>query len=521
MTSCSGSVRSYHDEDENTPLNEKLEIDDLDRALESGNIRKRKLSFSTTICHHIPSLALFPRCSSILGRFILGLLPVFFWSCITSRNENKSERLHTTAYLDGVRGLAAFAVFLCHLSYTTFDIGHSYGAGRPGEEDGNKNLLQLPIIRLLYSGPPMVAIFFVISGYALSYKPLKQMHEKDMEKLILTLTSSVFRRVLRLFLPCLASTFIIVCLTRMGVYKLTEDFANGVRAVHEDHYWTAPTLLIQLGDWTHQMIDSINVFDWSLYAGATRIDPHLWTIPAELRCSMALFITHLLVARMSPKIRLSTMSFLLVWGSYWNRWEMFPFWAGAILAELDLLKPMWQDQTQALSPYSQQRTSCQIVWKSFAYSSIFVIGLYLASYPDVDGHVSPGYVWLTGMIPSCFHEKHRFWGNIGAVMIVGSISNLQPIKRFFMTSIMQYLGKISFPLYICHGFVIHTFTYAALDWIWEATNAWEDWPQFVRGFAAVAACTIVLTVWISDVFLRIVDLRCLRFAKWFESKIFS
>lgn len=269
------------------------------------------------------------------------------------------------------------------------------------------------------------------------------------------------------------------------------------------------------------MFDSINVFDWSLYAGATRIDPHLWTIPAELRCSIALFITHLLVARMSTRLRLTTLSFLSIWGSYWNRWEMLPFWTGAILAELDHIKEAHKEELRGIvTAETDNCTNCVSLWQVCAHSVTFVLGLYLASYPDTDGHVSPGYIWLTNMIPRCFHEKHRFWGNIGAIMIVWSVSNLKYIKHIFTTGLMQYLGKISFPLYVCHGFIIHTFTYASLDWIWEATNAWEDWPRFVQGFGIVAACTIILAVWISDLFLRVVDLRCVKFARWCERKVF-
>lgn len=412
MDSCSGSVRSYHDDDEHTPLNEKLEIEDLDRILESGDIQKCQNSSRSRPIQYIPSSTLLFRGSRAIGRFLLTLLPIFLWSYFAKGNDHQpvSRHVNVTAHLDSMRGLAAFAVFLCHLSYTTFDIGHTYGAGRAGQENENKNLLQMPIIRLIYSGPPMVAIFFVISGYALSYKPLKQMRRKDMENLTKSLTSSVFRRVLRLFLPCVASTFIIVCLTRLGIYKLTQDFANDVRAVHEDHYWTAPTFWIQLSDWIHQLFDSINVFDWSLYAGAVRIDPHLWTIPAELRCSMTLFVTHLLVARMSSRRRLSTMVFLLIWGTYWDRWDMLPFWAGAILAELDLMKAERAEDLRCLAADDDlQHTDCWSLWQTCAYLTVLVTGLYLASYPDLDGHLSPGYIWLTKMIPGYFHEKHRFW----------------------------------------------------------------------------------------------------------------
>ena len=525
MSSYSGSVRSFQDDDESTLLNEKLDNFDIDSASETSEAwsYRTRTPWSKTIFNLKPSSSPLLQCIRSIGWLVSTMLPGFVQEYIRrDERESKFERLHATAYLDGMRGLAAFAVFLCHLSYSTFDVGHVWAAGEsPEEAEENKLLLQLPVVRLFYNGPAMVAIFFVISGYALSYKPLKQMRSRDYEGLMMTLTSSVFRRALRLFLPCLASTFIIVCLVRLGIYQLTEDFANDLRAIQELHYWTAPDLCTQIVDWQHKMLNFVNVFDWSLYAGAVDIDSHLWTIPVEFRCSMALFITHVLVARMPSRTRLLTLVFLMIWGTYWNRWEMVPFWAGIIIAELDLIKFSREEEQKAVSAQDHcQFTRCRFFWRSCFNVTIFVTGLFLASYPDIDGHASPGYIWLTKMIPKSYTEKHRFWANVGAILIVWSVSNLSFIKRIFTTSILQYLGKISFPLYVCHGFVIHTFTYFSLGCIWEATDAYEDWNKFVKGFLIVASCTIVVTIWVSDVFLRVIDVRCVNFAKWCEKQIF-
>ncbi|KAK5096079.1 hypothetical protein LTR70_001489 [Exophiala xenobiotica] len=502
MNSCSGSVRSFHNEDGSTPLNEKLDDYDFDTRSENGSSCSEAWSYqnqkpSSRDYIAIPLLIL--RSINNLGRLLYILLPTFLQNSHKNDQSGKQEKLHPTAYLDGMRGLAAFAVFLCHLSYGTFDITHTWGAG-----------------------PPMVAIFFVISGYALSYKPLKQMRSRDFEGLMTTLTSSAFRRPLRLFLPCFASTFIVLCLTRLGLYELTEDFANDLRMVHEDHYWTAPDVLTQLCDWIQKMVDFVNVFDWSLYSGSIDLDRHLWTIPVEFRCSMALFLTHILVARMTTRLRIACLVFLIGWGTYWTRWEMVPFWAGIILAELDLVNLAKDERSLSEKDVGgDPSVSHRSFWRTWFASTTLVIGLFLASYPDADGHVSPGYVQLTNMIPNRYSEKHRFWPTIGAVMIVYSVNNLNYIKRIFTTKALSYLGQISFPLYVCHGFVIHTFTYFALDWIWEVTDAYADQRRLEKGFAMVALCTIAVTVWISDVFLRVVDMRCVRFARWLESKTFK
>lgn len=59
--------------------------------------------------------------------------------------------------------------------------------------------IRLPIIRLLISGPPQVYIFFVVSGYAISHKALKLVHQGRAADAGTSLFSSIFRRHPRLF----------------------------------------------------------------------------------------------------------------------------------------------------------------------------------------------------------------------------------------------------------------------------------------------------------------------------------
>lgn len=412
----------------------------------------------------------------LLSRLLSLLIPNFL------RPSHKNgmlqvEKLPPTAFLDGMRGIAAFVVFICHLTYGTFDIGHAYGAvpeEQPPTDHHRYSLLRLPIIRLLYSGPPMVAIFFVISGYVLSFKPLKLMRAQQHESLMLSMTSSVFRRGLRLFLPCFASTFLVIILAQLNLYKITEPFSERMRAIKEDHCYTQPDPWSQFTDWLQQMLIFVNVFDWSLYAGSIELDRHLWTIPVEYRCSMVLFLTHIMVARMSPRLRLSVLTGLIAWGVSWNRWELCPFWAGMMIAELDIISTgqmtndtplmalssntsdLEKDQNRVISTTHQPARSPFTT----VYWVIWGLSLFLLSYPDAAGHATPGYITLTSLIPASFTEMHRFWPTIGAILIVWSSCHLVMLRdTIFCSKPIQYLGKISFPLYVMHGPVIHTLGY--------------------------------------------------------------
>ncbi|EXJ64250.1 hypothetical protein A1O7_00586 [Cladophialophora yegresii CBS 114405] len=478
--------------------------------------------------HHPRQIWNFGLCYShrhlgrLLGRLLSLLVPTFLHRRSPSE-QGKADKLAPTAFLDGMRGLAAFAVFICHLTYGTFDIVHAWGAAPDPEiqpPTAFTELIRLPIVRLFYSGPPMVAIFFVISGYALSYKPVKQMRARHHEQLMTTMTSSIFRRGLRLFLPCFASTFIVVCLAQLNLYKLTEEFSNQMRMVLESHCYTQPNMWLQFKDWLVQMLIFVDVFNWSLFAGSIELDRHLWTIPVEFRCSMALFLTHMLTARMSSRLRIMTFAGLLIWGVSWDRWELTPFWAGAVIAELDII---CTSTTAPGLPSTETDSQRHIPQRSsrILYLAAFLVSLFLLSFPDVAANVTPGFVTLDSLIPQNFTEKHRFWPTIGAVLIVWSSCRLGVLRnRAFCWAPVQYLGKISFPLYVMHGPVIHTLGYLILPRTPELETP-EVMRQFQWDFAKAATVIILAVIWVADAFLRAVDTPCVNLARRLEKAFFN
>src|SRR5690242_11309159 len=106
------------------------------------------------------------------------LLPSFVADVIWP-DQKPTYKIHPTSYLDGLRGLASFIVCICH--YTESNHGYfvpTYGLNG----DKPSSFIQLPFLRIIYSGRPMVHIFFVISGFVLSYKPLKSIHQGSQDK---------------------------------------------------------------------------------------------------------------------------------------------------------------------------------------------------------------------------------------------------------------------------------------------------------------------------------------------------
>lgn len=446
-----------------------------------------------------------------------------------------------------MRGLAAFIVFFCHYFYTSLRIAEGWGSN-----DANYDLFKLPFLRLTYAGPPMVAIFFIISGYALSLKPIKLARAQKWNDFATTMSSFVFRRAIRLFLPTAISTLMIVGLLRMGAYEWNRDFSQDP-TYHNNVQEIAPprleTLSEQLWDWLEHMFYFIHVWGWEKYGGSTHYDVHLWTIPVEFRASMMLFLTMVGLARVRTAIRLVILAMVMTFTYKSDRWEMVLFYVGMLYAELDVIRGAHTNPatcaalashapspllptTEHCSPSSdkpmdfvgrgcQQRSNgshgtLSNRFNRFAWALFSIFSLYLLSQPDGNSENTPGWVFLSSLIPEWVEDKYRYWQCVGAALFVFCVARMPSWQRVFNSGPIQYLGRLSYAIYLMHGPVLHTVGYGIERWAWSITGV--EGANYYLGFWLAAVFVIPSVVWAADVFWRAVDAPVVRFAKWFEGK---
>ncbi|KAK6082785.1 hard surface induced protein 3-like protein [Seiridium cupressi] len=463
-----------------------------------------------------------PRLSSwasTLLRLGIFLLPSFVSQKLT-HERTRSDRVGPTAYLDGLRGLAALFVFFCHFFYTAFSIADGFG-----KDGGNYIFWKLPFIRLLFSGPTMVCLFFVISGYALSLKAIKQIRSRSLDGFATTMSSFVFRRAFRLFLPTAISTFMVVILLQLGAYEATRDFANDpnfVRGVIETHPLQAYTLNWQLWHWAWEMFDFVHVWGWEAFGGSTMYDVHLWTIPVEYRCSMMLFLVLFGLARVRTGVRFTCVAGLMWYCLRNDRWEMVLFLAGMALAEMDVIRgahnppPQVQSPTSPILPFDEKSIPRSRNSKGLVWILLSIPALYLMSEPDLGTEGVPGWQFLGSMIPEYFTEKYRFWQIWGSILFVFCVARSPPWQSVFNTSFVQYFGHISYAIYLMHGPVMHTAGFMIEKWAWSITGT--EGSAYTRGFFLAAVFNIPLVIWAADVFWRAVDAPTVKFSRWIESK---
>ncbi|KAL1837151.1 hypothetical protein VTJ49DRAFT_4197 [Mycothermus thermophilus] len=432
------------------------------------------------------------------------------------------RQLRPTAYLDGLRGFAAFLVYVQHHeqwvhALYNHSLENAFGWG------GHRYFITLPYVRNFFIGGHMaVAVFYVISGYVLSVKPLALIHDGEYLRLFDNLASAFFRRWFRLFIPLIATTFTTVTLW-------------SIFGVFNPHYELKSTLSEELWNWYVEFKNFSFVFKdgwlWPSY------NAHLWSIPYEMRGSIVIFTACLALARATHKARLLslvvlTWYFLYVVDGYYCAM----FTTGMLQCELDLLArrlaegkpgsyfPRW---LRALAPYQT----------SLLYLAL-AVGLYLGGVPSETNKVENlrtgpnfGWYWLSYLKPQAVFDYKWFYLFLAANMIVLCAGRLRWMRRFFESRFCQFLGRVSFALYLVHGPILATVgdrVYYAVGWYRDQSEHAEPIAHWINrfplprigplglelNFLAANLFLLPFTLWVADVVTRAVDEPAVKFAAW-------
>ncbi|KAH8585898.1 acyltransferase family-domain-containing protein, partial [Bisporella sp. PMI_857] len=279
------------------------------------------------------------RARAILSPILATLKPSFLRR---SSHTVEPRRLHRTSYLDGLRGVAALFVVFAHYEATYFPslnpawhagfaADASVGGAEGVEHHNNNNFLQLPIVRAMYAGPFMVAIFFVISGHVLSQKALGLAKRRLYSDLLKSLASSVFRRWFRLMLPALASSFLFFLFVQCGwATKLSPNWDADHAPVSEPLYDPKDETL---SAWAADVLSLTNPFRFG-EVSFPRYNYPLWTMPVEYMGSMIIFVVVTGTSLVRPVLRLAVLAALVVYCMWMARWEWCLFISGVLLADV-------------------------------------------------------------------------------------------------------------------------------------------------------------------------------------------
>lgn len=444
-----------------------------------------------------------------LKALFLILLPTFFSNRLRTRSsteEQRPVRLLPTSYLDGLRGLFSCIVFIHHVIIPwvkSVDMGYGTLVDRPVWD--NYSLFKLPLLKIVHTGPT-VPIFYVVSGFVMSYKPLRLIRKGDHEALAKAVTSSVFRRPLRLFLPPIAGTFIACVAAYRGWYTFPYQVMPGHRSVHPEQF---PTFYLQVQDWLRSVrADLTNPFTWRHPEG--EYNSNLWTIPAQFRCSMITFLVLMGTAPVKPGARTGIIIALWLYCFNMGRWDVASYLAGVFISERKLISLETEaaandDTPDSLPTAIATRFKMSKRQSMYFWRFMFVVGMYFGSFPRVkasDALNTPGFAW---MVPIA--SRWEYWHSYSATVMVWAMGNDPMLQRFFTLAPFRYLGGLSFSIYLVHGPLLHWFGWslvpACIRITGNATNA-----QWAQGCAMAAAILLPIVIWTADLFNRLVEKPC-------------
>ena len=468
------------------------------------------------------------------------------------------RKIHPTSYLDGLRGVAALIVLQSHFLTNWF---YPLRSGYLNTES-DTHLLQLPILRLLYAGRASVAVFFVVSGFVLSYKPLLLARSSNQGAVLQTLSSSVFRRGFRLWIPIVFGTFISALLAYNDLYTPVPNRGELIPPVF-------PTLREQLWHWWGDLC--IFWFPWKATVDGNdtvgfAYNGHLWTIPIEFYGSIVVFVTVLGLSGVNRGhgwMRIAIGTGLVGWSLRGGRWDAALFLGGMVCAEWSLMVADGMEgklpghvlrdydfeiEMECSLPGSQAlhallRISKKALTalrlhlhpfirllkalKDLSLVILLFTSLFLLSYAGESA--SPGYYhnFLIPYTPSIWESvalgHEHFWLCIGALLLLFTLTNSPTMQRPFTWALPQYLGDVSYSLYIVHGMVLFTLG-TGLQEKWTGAVGKIEWVDNGAGelvevvvsleagarvwWRSLVGCVVVNWVvifWCADLFWRAVD----------------
>ncbi|KAK4613955.1 O-acetyltransferase PaAT-1 [Fulvia fulva] len=428
-----------------------------------------------------------------------------------------------TAWLDGVRGLAAFLVVMNHydLEWLSIFAYAPFGARVLADKnvdgvwyykEGDRlwEPYRLPFFRIIAaSGSAEVAIFFVLSGFVLSWSPLGTIRANNQEKLFGSLSSSLIRRWFRLYLPCfIVGVFYLINEIYVSWHGVIGMFEEIWTFIEESRRWSNP-----LQGTPATSLFTVNTYNYVM-----------WTIPFEFSGSIFVFTLLLAIGRTQAFHRRMVCVILTTmyagWQTYWGLWLF-----GMGLALADYVR--WRGGFNKLSQQTGPIARC-------AWILVFVLSLLLMGYVDEsDEFTRPGYAWLSYIpIPPGYRGmvgEGRVWFAIAGFLFVASSCHLTFVRRFHETKLIQHLGRISFMLYLIHILINTRVSLPLRGALYDALceNRSQDGFDHVFISGPFTNVFIWLVVWLISVpiamscahFLEIfVDKPCNEFGKWLDDK---
>lgn len=309
----------------------------------------------------------------------------------------------------------------------------------------------------------------------------------------------------------------------------------------------APDLIGQLRNWYNAEIRSTRPISNGFYEQAdphiepNPYDPNLWTLPMEFSSSMVIFLFLMACSRLYSKVRIGLAASLIVYLQYYFDFPaLHMFLSGMLICDLHF------EIHKTLSKWANERSGSIIlsaaacvrvkavfrimdrIMDSFKHLYIFgrvfsllvfFFALWILSTPELNYgvHQSWGYVTLSSWI-SAWYGDHLLspYGAILLVLILDHSPFLQPL---FTNRFAQYMGKISYSLYMIHGPLLWSVGLKLGHFTTDHVTGADNDLNYTLGMMLAFVLWWPIAIYLSDLTFRHIDRNCVWVSKWVYEKL--
>ncbi|KKZ59979.1 hypothetical protein EMCG_00821 [[Emmonsia] crescens] len=442
---------------------------------------------------------MFARVSRPLSS-LLSLLPTTATTAITTTASSKKR---DDNWVDGLRGVASFVVVTGHICTAFVPFLHNPTAN----EGAGPLFFQLPLFRLIVGGRAAVAIFFIITGFVNSLNPVKNARANNTSVALVNLARSSFTRSGRLVLPTSIATCIAWLLAQLGAFNMASRIdAHWIRAgAHPPDASFGEALL--------KLFRALTLF-W--HSAPSEYDGTHWTLVYFLQGSFRVYLALLAMMLLTTRYWRLVTAFLYVWcwsiGDYIVGINIF---AGLILAQIQV----------DVGPRATSLLPKPVP------TLLILIGLFMCSFPQQNAEWA---YWSRTMKESMeliipeHTDISRYWVSVGTTTLMIGIFFSRNARRVLTHPVFNFLGRVSFPVYLLHNTLMRTI----LVWMAYAHSAATTPKSDAQGNVVELSRPGPLTfVFILPVFYAVlyavayawslyVDPLCGRAVNWMKSVMF-
>lgn len=366
--------------------------------------------------------------------------------------------------LEGVRGLAAIVVVIHHY-LLAFYPALIFGPSVIQHSRFEDNIFSTPLT-LAFAGTFAVAIFFVLSGFVLTVGFFQTKRPEIIKKL-------AAKRYLRLMIPALATTLLVLLLIKLGALGLLQN----VTAITNSP-WLAGDL-----DFNANILNAIYSGTVGIFTeGSSQYNNVLWTMLTEFVGSFLVF------------------GFVLLFGTYHHRWMAYvvailltfnswflPFILGMGIADL------------YVSGYLEKL-------KKNRYKTYFLVptALILGAYP-ISGAEFSYYGFMNTLLSGTGIDGRMCLLTLGATLLILAVVTSKKLSEWLGQPRVSVLGKYTFALYLIHIPILYSVVFLAFMGFY---------PLLGYNLAALAAFVVAIpTLWLATLaFEKYVDAPAVKFS---------